>query len=160
MSNQVDKVIKAEGGDQETNDPSDSGGRTKFGISEAANPDLWVEGPPSEEASRRRYEEKYVLGPRFNLIRDPYLQHQMVDFGVHSGPATATKKLQEILRLPQDGIIGPKTLEAIHLHDAKLLGNKLALARTRLLVRIAQQRPKDLKFLYGWVDRALSFVRE
>lgn len=157
-SSVIDKIIDVEGR-TETNDPADSGGRTKFGISEAANADLWKDGPPSEEASRKRYEERYVIGPRFHLVKDAKLQHQLVDFGVHSGPEVAIKKLQEILKLPQDGIIGPKTLAAIEAADPIVLNNKLALARVKMLARLVQQRPKDLKYLFGWVDRALSFMR-
>ena len=44
MTDLIDRIIKREGGDKETNDPKDAGGRTKYGISERAHPEVWVDG--------------------------------------------------------------------------------------------------------------------
>lgn len=155
-ADEISKVIKREG--PETNDPVDKGGRTKYGISEATNPDLWKDGPPTEAQSRERYEQRYVKGPRFDQIKDSRLQAQLIDFGVNSGPMVAIKKLQEILHVPVDGILGPQTLVLANAGQSADTNNKLVAARVKMIGRIVQNNPSQLKFLSGWLNRALEFL--
>lgn len=157
MANDViGDVIKREG--PETNDPVDPGGRTKYGISEAANPDLWKDGPPTEAQSRERYEERYVKGPKFDKITDRQLREQLIDFGVNSGPMVAIKKLQEILHVDADGVIGPQTLAALNQIHAEDVNNTLVASRVKMIGKIVTNNPTQLKFLNGWLNRALEFL--
>lgn len=167
MSDAIDDIIRREGGDKETNDPSDSGGRTKLGISERANPEAWVDGDVTYAEARTIYEKVYILAEHFNLLPDS-LQHQVVDHGVPSGPDTAARMLQQLIGVPVDGVIGAKTLEAItNYPGGKLFGTEvpgivllnLAFRDARMLhyATIAKKRPKDLKFLLGWIKRAQEF---
>lgn len=152
----IDKEIVIEGG--EVNDSQDRGGRTKYGISEAANPEAWKDGPPTLEASRAIFLKKYVEGPHFDLIPDPQLQAQLVDFGVNSGPGVAVKKLQAILHVEVDGILGAATLTALSLVRAEEVNALLVAARVRMIGKIVSANPSQLKFLNGWLDRALQFL--
>lgn len=154
----IEKVIEAEGGEITTNDSADAGGRTQYGISERANPEAWADGKVTLDEARDIYFRKYVKGPGFDKITNTKLQHQLVDFGVNSGPGVAVKNLQQILGVEQDGVIGNKTLEAIEKMDARTLNNELAKARCLLLARICVKTPSQLKFLVGWLNRALEFV--
>jgi lysozyme family protein len=165
---QIDEIIRREGGETETNDPADSGGRTKFGISEKAHPDLWADGDVSYTEARNTYEKVYILAEKFHLITDEFLKHQVVDFGVMSGPDAATRLLQQVVGTKVDGVIGPKTLEAIQAYPAGKLfgvtvpGNvllNLAFRDARVMhyATLAKRRPKDLKFLLGWLRRAFEF---
>lgn len=157
----IDEIItgieEREGGDKVTNDPSDPGGRTQWGISERSNPKAWADGKVTEAEAREIYEKKYVYGPGFDKIVDTTLMVQVVDYGVNSGPGVVIQKLQEILKLKVDGVFGPKTLTAVNAADAKWLSNKLAQARVRMICRLIQKRPQQIKDLYGLVDRALQF---
>lgn len=153
----ISDVIDAEGGDKETNRPNDSGGRTKWGISERSNPEAWADGDVTEEEAREIYLRKYLKSPGFDRIPYIRLQHQLVDFGVLSGPEIAIKKLQEILRVDVDGVIGPQTLGALSDENWKEVNDKLVISRVRMLCRIVQRRPKDLENLVGWVNRAFEF---
>jgi lysozyme family protein len=168
MTDFIDTIIKREGGDTETNDPDDSGGRTKFGISENAHPEAWADGDVSYWEARTIYERVYILAEKFHLIRDEHLKHQVVDFGVPSGPDTAARLLQQLVGVKVDGVIGPKTLAAIDNYpDGKLFGVEvpgrvllnLAFrdAREIFYATLAKRRPKDLKFLLGWLKRAQEF---
>ena len=107
----ITDVLKREG--NATNDPDDHGKRTQYGISERANPEAWADGHVTEAEAREIYERKYVRGPRFDSIKDPQLQAQLIDFGVVSGPSIAIMKLQEAVHVTVDGVIGPETLGAI-----------------------------------------------
>ena len=168
MPDFIDDIIEREGGATETNDPDDSGGRTKYGISERAHPDAWADGDVSRNEARAIYEKVYILNEKFHLIKDETLKHQVIDFGVPSGPDTAARLLQQLVGVKVDGVIGPKTLEAIENYPAGklfgvevpgkvLLNLKFRDARTIFYATIAKRRPKDLKYLLGWINRTQEF---
>mgnify|MGYP001616203336 CR=1 FL=1 len=154
----ITQIEVREGGAKVTNDPADPGWRTQWGISERSNPEAWKDGVVTEAEARAIYERKYVHGPGFSKVVDVALMAQLVDYGVNSGPAIAIQKVQEILHLDVDGILGPLSLKAINEADARSLNNKLVAARVRMIARIVQKRPEQLKYLYGLVDRALDFM--
>lgn len=151
----ISALILAEG--KPSNNPADAGGRTAFGISQAANPAAWLHGPPTEQEARAIYLQKYVLGPGFAAIPAP-LQAQLVDYGVTSGPYIAISKLQAILRLPIDGVIGPQTVEAIASSDLRTVNNQLVAARIKMIGHIVHVKPAQATFLDGWLARALEFL--
>jgi len=152
----ITNVIAREG--PPTNDPVDRGGRTAFGISERANPEAWKDGKVTEEEARGIYEAKYVKGPRFDQVSDPHLQAQLIDFGVTSGPLVAIQKLQDILGVKPDGVLGPITLTALAKAQVDTVNNALVAARLRMICRIVQKNPSQVRFLYGWCDRALQWM--
>ena len=153
----ISDVILREGAP--TNDPVDSGGRTAYGISEKSNPQAWADGKVTEEEAREIYLRKYVVGPGFDKISDPQLQTQLVDFGVTSGPQLAIMKLQECVGAEIDGILGPKTLNLIEGIYCPDVNNRLVAARVRMIGKIVVKNPTQLKFLNGWLNRALEFLR-
>ena len=155
----IDDIIKREGGSIETNNPKDKGGRTKYGISERSNPQAWADGTITLDEARAIYTAKYLKGPGFDRITDQKLQAQLVDFGVTSGPAIAITKLQAVLKVEQDGVLGPKTLAAIEAADPAILSNKLALERVKMIGRIVAKNPSQATFLNGWLNRAIEFIQ-
>lgn len=154
----IDEIIEREGR-KDTNNPNDSGGRTKYGISERSHPGAWLNGPPSLEEAKRIFYQEYISDQGFDKIKPDYLMEQVVDFGVHSGPAVAAMHLQRILGVQADGRVGPITLAVLARRDPLELNTELVKSRVQLLARIVQKRPKDLEFLWGWLNRALSFLR-
>ena len=168
MPDIVDEIIRREGGSKETNDPADSGGRTKYGISERSHPEAWVDGDVSYQEARTIYEKVYILEEKFHLIPDEALKHQVIDFGVPSGPDRAARLLQQVLGVTVDGAIGDKTLDAIKNYPSGklfsvevpgivLLNLAFRDARALYYAALAKARPKDLKFLVGWLKRAQEF---
>ena len=154
----IDDLIEREGGPKETNDSADKGGRTKYGISERANPEAWADGDVSLDEARTVYTRKYVVAPGFAQIMDPKVREAMVDFGVTSGPQLAIMKLQGLLKVEADGIMGPKTLAALELEEPRRLTNKIALERVKMAGRVVKKDPTQLKWLNGWLERFASFV--
>lgn len=154
----IDEIIEREGGDKETNDPNDRGGRTRFGISERANPDLWADSNVTYDEAYKRFEQRYLTGPGFDKIEDAKLRAVLVDFGVTSGPTLAIQKLQGILKVDADGILGPKTLAALATWEPRRLVNKVALERVRMAGRVVKRDPSQLKWINGWLDRFSSFI--
>ena len=154
----ISDVIQREGGF--SNNPADMGGRTDKGISERAHPDAWKDGKVTDEEARAIYHTKYVKGPGFDKVADPALQAQLIDFAVHSGPAVAIKKLQALLKIDVDGILGVNTLVAIVAsHDLRTLNNSLARVRMEMICQIVAKFPTQAKFLVGWCRRVMGFMR-
>jgi lysozyme family protein len=156
INQDITREEKIEGG--LVNDPADPGGRTFMGISEKSNPDLWTNGPPSEPQVRARYLSRYVQGPGFDKVSDPTLQAQLIDFGVNSGPAIAIQKLQVILGVAVDGVLGPGSLQSLSRGNPRDINNRLVVARCKMIATLVQKNPSQLKFLGGWLDRALQFL--
>lgn len=156
MADPIDNVLKKEGG--LSSNPADTGGNTFEGISQRWNPDLWKNGPPSDAAVRARYEAQYVKSPGFDQIPDKQLQAQLIDFGVNSGPAVAIQKLQRIVGVTEDGVLGPGTLAAMGKLHPEEVNNLVVAERVRLIGRIVSKNPSQLTFLNGWLDRALQFL--
>lgn len=152
----IEDILKREG--RFVNNPVDKGGRTDYGISEVANPEAWKDDKVTLDEAKAIYVKKYVEGPGFLAVPDDHLRAQLVDFGVNSGPLFAIQKLQIVLGVPQDGKLGPNTLEALAKRDPREVSNLLMAERLRMFARIVQRSKNQAVFLAGWVNRALDFL--
>ena len=105
----LDFTLEMEGG--LSNNPADPGGRTIYGISERAHPELWKDGPPSLETAKRYYRTHYwdrIHGDEL----PPRTAMALFDFTVHSGEGVAGKALQRLVKTAVDGDVGPRTVKA------------------------------------------------
>ena len=156
----IEDVILKEGGATATNDPLDPGGRTQYGLSERANPSVWLDGKVTREEALGVYLAKYVVQPGFDQVENEPLRHLLVDFGVLSGPGMAIKALQRALGLKADGILGPDTLSKLKAApDARRLHNQVVIERCLSLAKLVQAKPSQARFIVGWLNRSLSFIR-
>ena len=173
----IDELIEREGG--YVNHPADRGGPTRFGISEAVARAHGYAGAmaalPREEAAAI-YRLLYWLRPKFDAVaeRAPRLASELFDTGVNMGPAVAATFLQRALTalnrngkdypdLVPDGRIGPRTIAAL---DAFLAtrggpGESVMLRAIEALqgeryLRLAERRPANEAFLYGWLANRLG----
>jgi len=174
----IDELIAREGG--YADNAADKGGPTCFGITEAVARAHGYAGPmkllPREEAATI-YQRVYWLRPRFDEIakRSWRLAAELFDTGVNMGPAVAATFLQRALTalnrggsdypdLVPDGRIGPMTLFAL---DAFLATRGRANGETVLLralealqgeryLRLAERRPANEAFLYGWLANRIG----
>lgn len=156
----IDGILEREGeGVPPYHDGTDRGGRTRFGISELAHPYAWVSGPPSRETARSIYARRYVAP--FDVLRDHIderVRVALVDDAVLSGVHAAIKGLQRVLGVTVDGVIGSETIAAVVKADSHWLLTRLVQDRAHRLARIVQADPRQLKYLTGWVDRALGML--
>lgn len=65
----------------------------------------------------------------------------------------AIKKVQEILGVKVDGIVGAKTLAAINNRSPLPLFGAIKQARKEYIDEICTKRPKNEKFRNGWMNR-------
>jgi lysozyme family protein len=174
----IDALIDREGG--YVNHPADRGGPTNFGITEAvARAHGYLGGmrdlPRSEAAAI--YKRLYWLRPKLDQVakRSESLAAELFDTGVNMGPAVAATFLQRALSalnrdrkdypdLVPDGRIGPATLSALDTFlelrgrkqgETVLLRALDALQGERYL-RLAERRPANEAFLYGWLANRIG----
>lgn len=107
------------------------------------------------------YKQHYWDKCRCDMLPDG-VDHVVFDFGVNSGQAKARKMLQSIVGVKVDGVIGTKTIEAVH-----------AMLPRQIIERFQEERLAYLKtrsnaptFINGWTKRvnrvrkeALSMVK-
>jgi lysozyme family protein len=129
----------------------DRGEETKFGVAQAANPDLDIKKITLADA-KKRYEEKYWNASKADQLQEPVsLLH--FDAAVNHGVGRAVKFLQQALQVTVDGDIGPKTLAAAKSADQIELGKKLLEVRKNFFLAIVARDPSQKKFLNGWLNR-------
>lgn len=102
------------------------------------------------------YRLKYWNVAKCGLLHDP-LDLYVFDSAVNHGPARAVKLLQRALGVPDDGLLGPKTIEA--LHEEIAAGQLPELCRNFLAIRqdfyddIIDNDPSQQVFADGWANR-------
>ncbi|MCA1653292.1 MAG: glycoside hydrolase family 108 protein [Sphingomicrobium sp.] len=177
MSELVDALIEREGG--YVVNPADRGGPTRFGITQAVARAHGYAGPmallPREEAAGI-YRRLYWDRPDFDAVavRAPRVATELFDTGANMGPAVAVTFLQRALTalnrnatdypdLVPDGRVGPSTLAALDAFlrlrsgsgETVLLRALEALQGERYL-RLAERRPANEAFLYGWLANRIG----
>jgi lysozyme family protein len=174
----ISELIEREGG--YVNHPADKGGPTRFGITEAVARAHGYAGPmaqlPRDEAVAI-YRRLYWLRPRFDQIgeRVARVAAELFDTGANMGPAVAATFLQRALTalnrggtdypdLTPDGRVGPMTIAAL---DSFLAARGKGSGETVLLralealqgeryLRLAEKRPANEAFLYGWLANRIG----
>lgn len=173
----IDELIEREGG--YVDHPADRGGPTRFGITETVARMHGYAGAmrdfPREQAAAI-YERLYWRRPRFDAVDElcPRVAAELFDTGANMGPTVAATFLQRALTalnrnatdypdLVPDGRIGEATLAALESFiairgagaETVLLRALEALQGERYL-RLAEKRPANEAFLYGWLANRIG----
>lgn len=144
-----------------SNDPSDPGGETKYGIADARDgtvdgmvdlnadgiPDLKVKDLTLSDA-KEIYEREYWIKARCDKL-PPSLAPLVFDCAVNQGVEVSTKLLQRALNIKQDGVFGRNTLDAVMKSDTNEL---CALFMAERAIRYYGTRNFD-RFGRGWLKR-------
>jgi lysozyme family protein len=174
----IEALIEREGG--YADHPADKGGPTCFGITEAVARAHGYRGPmrqlPRDEAIAI-YRRLYWLRPRFDEIakRSARIAGELFDTGANMGPAVAVTFLQRALTalnrngkdypdLVPDGRIGAATLAALdsfleirgHSSGETVLLRALEALQGERYLRLAERRPANEAFLYGWLANRIG----
>lgn len=177
VENLIDEVIGREGG--YSNHPADKGGPTRWGVTEAVARAHGYKGDmrdfPRDEAVII-YRRLYWLRPGFDrvAVHAPKIAAELFDTGVNMGPATATGFLRRALNalnrggndfadIATSGVIDDAAVNAIRAFvtrrggagEAVLLKAIEALQGERY-VRLAETRPANEAFLYGWLSNRIG----
>lgn len=176
--NQIIEQILAEEGAAFTNDPRDSGGPTKYGITQATLA-AWRGHPVTADdvkfllmdEAAKIYRDRYYVKPGFDKVAalSPAIAAKLTDAGVNIGTQTAATLLQRCLNvfnqggalyadIQADGVIGAGTLCALNAYLAKRGkdGETVMLRAINDLqgaryISLAEQSPKNEAFVFGWI---------
>jgi lysozyme family protein len=143
-----ERLIGHEGG--YVNHPSDPGGETKYGISRRAYPGEDIAGMTLERA-RQLYARDY-WGPAGCDAVPPGIKFDLFDMAVNSGVKAAVRTLQRAVGETADGIMGPRTLQAVQSMRPERLVARFSGHRLELLADL----PTWPAFGRGWARRLAS----
>jgi lysozyme family protein len=174
----IEGLLEREGGF--VDHPADKGGPTCFGITEAVARAHGYAGAMEQlprDTAASIYRRIYWLRPRFDEIakHSARIASELFDTGVNMGPAVAVTFLQRALTalnrsgkdypdLTPDGRIGAVTLAALGrfltvrangIGETVLMRALEALQGERYL-RLAERRPANEAFLYGWLANRIG----
>ncbi|MEG3175974.1 glycosyl hydrolase 108 family protein [Sphingomonas sp. RB3P16] len=173
----IDAVLDREGG--YCNHPADRGGETRYGITAAvarANGYAGAMRDLPRDTARAIYRKLYWCAPRFDAVAvlAPRIAAELFDTGVNMGPPVATAFLQRALNalnrgasdypdLRTDARIGETTLAALAAFLARRGGcaERVLLKAIEALqgeryVALAESRPANEAFLYGWLANRIG----
>ena len=159
--------------------PADRGGATRWGVTEAVARAHGYRGEmrefPRDEAVSI-YKRIYWLRPGFDRVGAlaPLLAEELFDTGVNMGPAVAVSFLQRALNALNRGaadypdiVAGPRiddaTLAALAIfldrrkpHGESVLMKALEALQGERYLDLAERRPANEAFLYGWLANRLG----
>lgn len=120
------------------NDPDDDGKETKFGISRNAYPDEDIKNMTLARA-KELYRSDYYVPMGIDEIEDERLAWQVFDYGVNAGVPRALYLLKDVLKMDD--------------YDEYI--NYVG-ERVKYYLELSIRKPKNKKFLKGWVLRAVE----
>ncbi len=173
----IDSVIDREGG--YVDHPADRGGATRWGVTEAVARAHGYRGDmhafPREQAEHI-YVRIYWQRPGFDRVAAlaPQVAAELFDTGINMGPAVAVAFLHRALNalnrgardypdLVPGGRIDDATLAALsgyvktrHPHGEGVLLKALEALQGERYLDLAERRPANEAFLYGWLANRLG----
>lgn len=173
----IDALLEREGGF--VADPADRGGATRFGITQATARRHGYDGAMARlprATAAAIYRRDYWIAPRLDRVAAlaPGVAAELFDTGVNIGPGTAAGFLRRALNalnrgqrdfadVAPAGAIDAAVLAALgdFLHVRRPGGEAVLLKALDALqgeryVALAERRPADEAFLYGWLANRLA----
>lgn len=168
----IDEVIAREG--EYSNHPADRGGPTRWGVTERVARAHGYKGDMRHfprDAAVAIYRELYWRRPGFDAVELIYerVAEELLDTGINMGTKVASGFLQRALNalnregndypdVPVDGDVGPLTLAALRGYKARrgaagetVLMRAIEGLQAERYMTLAEQRPANEAFLYGWL---------
>lgn len=164
----IDATIKAEGG--YVNDPADSGGATKYGITERvarANGYTGLMRDLPLQTARDIYRNEYAIKPGFTVFPSE-VAAELFDTGVNMGTSTATKFLQRAVNalagsgIAVDGKMGPATRNAVNTYLSSrnnasgILVKALNGLQCVRYIEIVEGNATQRRFINGWIGNRVE----
>jgi lysozyme family protein len=173
----IDDLIAREGGF--VDHPADKGGPTRWGITQAVARRHGYMGQMENlprSVAALIYKKQYWHAPAFDKVAQiaPSLAAELFDTGVNMGAGTASAFLQRALNalnrngadyadIAVDRAIGPDSLRALEAFLANrgpeaegVLTKAIDALQGAHYVRLAEARPTQEAFLYGWIKNRIG----
>ncbi len=148
----VSKTLQHEGG--YVNNLNDSGGPTKYGITQADMPGVDIASITPEQAEA--YYAEHYWKPFYSQIVSQLVGEKLFDMGILFGVGTAVGILQLSLGITVDHSFGPITLAHANESDETSLLKTYKANLVTHTFNIATANSKNRIFLKGWANRINS----
>ena len=155
------KLLEHEG--YYSNDPRDHGGETYAGISRKWFP-KWkgfrlldtetYQDNELHDAVSEFYLVYFWYKMKCDLMEDEFIASMIFGFSVNLGKRQTTKKIQRILKVKQDGILGNITINALNNAEPSTFVYHFLLEVIEFYLQLGKDQPH---FLRGWLNRAVSY---
>ena len=156
-----ENLIEKEGG--YSDDPQDSGGKTKYGISQSSYPNLNILTLTLEDA-KNIYFKDFWVAYKCEQIKNEDLVSLYFNSCVNMGGRQAVKILQKALnyfslKVNVDGIMGQQTIAAISnlsISETTYFISFYKLELSKYYLSLVNEKSSNIKFLKGWLNRILN----
>ena len=160
------KMILDEGGYKLHKVAGDSGGLTYAGIARNYHPrwpgwKLIDAGITSSIELSRLVREFYVdefWQPIAGEKLEQHVANVIFNFAVNTSPAVAIKLAQSCVECMPDGVVGPKTINALNAVEFNAFNANYAIAKVARYAAICNKNRSKSKFLLGWINRTLGLL--
>lgn len=149
----VEELIAREGGI--VNDPDDTGGLTKYGISKRSYPALDIANLSKADAADIYFADFWQPAGCESLPQG--VAECVFDFAVTSSVRRSVRALQQAAGVAIDGVVGPVTMQAVA-GAADLIAARFTLIRMAYYADLAIKQKKNQKFLAGWIRRSAEVI--
>ena len=139
-----DRLMGSEGG--YSNDPSDPGGETNWGISKRSYPNVDIKNL-TREGAKDIYLRDFWTRINADEMYDG-VAFQVFDFAVNSGIETAIRKLQAAVGVADDGHWGPVSRARV-----------AAMTESDVIMRINAERLRFMTKLKNWPNASRGWAR-
>ena len=156
-------------GSKYTNNPADSGGPTKYGIT-LQNLGRWNESkaipiPTANDVMNLTITEAIQIYHAFfwnplslDQIVDQRVATAIFDMGVNMGPGKSAEIAQAVAGVKADGALGPHSVAAINAKPSRqFLADFIAQIQDHY-VELVLAKPDKIVFLKGWLSRSQKLI--
>jgi lysozyme family protein len=157
-----ENTVMLEGG--YSDHPYDSGGKTKYGITESVAKSNGYLGDMKDltlEFAKKIYKKDYWDANRLDELNNFDIKAEIFDTGVNCGIKTAAKFMQKAYNLLStsnfiavDGIVGKETIKAL---NNFLKQNRIVTVanayQIKYYLEITEANSKNKAFIFGWLDK-------
>jgi len=148
-----------------TDDPSDRGGATRWGITQNTASRFYGRAVSKQEVRDMPLAEAleianklFFLDTNYNLIKDWRVRLMVADYGYNFGPDDATPALQRAVGAKPDGQLGPITLAMVATADPLTMCLKVLADRQFKHVQ-QSYKPNQLTYIRGWINRTTMLAQ-
>jgi lysozyme family protein len=138
------RLLGNEGG--YSNDPTDPGGETNWGISKRSYPDVDIRNLTKAQAKEIYLRDFWNPVDAVNLPSS--IVYQLFDFAVNSSPNTAIRHFQRALGVADDGHFGPISKKAV-----------VDSSESDMIMNLIAERLDFMTRLNNWKDAGKGWVR-
>lgn len=155
------KIILIEGGD--SNNPNDTGGKTRLGISQHEYPQLNIFSL-TEEQCFELLNKDYFVKYRLNEINEQIIAEIIFFAIINMNPIAVGKLVQTALNelnctLEIDGVMGNKTIQALNsLIKSWTINYFISLFKNywcKYYLKLTDDNPKQIHNFRGWIRRVM-----